>query len=63
MYYHAGIDVSLETANICVVDGAGTVIRELKVEASLEALTRPPGSVSGDARCGSGGIVAGLCAL
>ena len=38
MNYHAGIDVSLETANICIVDDAGTVIRELKVEASPEAL-------------------------
>ena len=38
MHYHAGIDVSLETSNICIVDDEGTVIRELKVETSPEAL-------------------------
>ena len=38
MNYHAGIDVSLETSNICIVDDEGTVIRELKVETSPEAL-------------------------
>ena len=32
MHYHAGIDVSLETANICVVDDEGTILLELKVE-------------------------------
>jgi hypothetical protein len=37
MCYHAGMDVSLETANICIVGDAGT-IREHKVEASPEAL-------------------------
>jgi hypothetical protein len=40
MYYHAGIDVSLETANICIVDDAGTVIRELKVEALARSALR-----------------------
>jgi transposase len=38
MHYHAGIDVSLETANICVVDDEGTILLELKVECSPEAL-------------------------
>jgi transposase len=38
MTHYAGIDVSLETSSICVVDGSGTVLRELKVESEPEAL-------------------------
>jgi transposase len=33
MDYFAGIDTSLETANVCIVDGDGTVILEQKVGA------------------------------
>ena len=29
---YAGVDVSLETSSICIVDGAGTIVRELKAE-------------------------------
>lgn len=39
MDYFAGIDGSLETANICIVDQDGTVLREQKVECTPEALT------------------------
>jgi len=31
MTYYAGIDVSLETSSICIVDQAGSIVRELKV--------------------------------
>jgi transposase len=38
MNFHAGIDVSLETSTICILDDEGTVLREAKVETSPEAL-------------------------
>src|ERR1700722_5546149 len=38
MDYFAGIDASLETANICIVDQDGAVLREEKVAAEPEAL-------------------------
>jgi transposase len=38
MDYYAGIDVSLETVNICIVDQDGAVLREEKVAAEPEAL-------------------------
>ena len=28
MEYYAGIDVSLEQSTVCVVDGAGRIVRE-----------------------------------
>ncbi len=31
MDYYAGIDVSLEASSVCVVDGAGKIIKEAKV--------------------------------
>jgi hypothetical protein len=31
MNYYAGIDVSLECSSVCVVDGAGKIVRESKV--------------------------------
>ena len=31
MKYYAGIDVSLEYANVCVVDSSGKIVREGKV--------------------------------
>src|SRR5215831_18907154 len=39
MTYYAGIDVSLESASVCVVDTAGKTIREGKVASEPEALT------------------------
>ena len=38
MEYFAAIDVSLELSSVCVVDGAGQVIREAKVASEPEAL-------------------------
>jgi transposase len=38
MNHYAGIDVSLESSAICVVDGAGKILREAKVESEPEAL-------------------------
>jgi hypothetical protein len=31
MQHYAGIDVSLESASVCVVDAAGRLVRETKV--------------------------------
>jgi len=31
MEHYAGIDVSLESASICVVDAGGRIVREAKV--------------------------------
>ena len=38
MTHYAGIDVSLETSSICIVDGSGAVRRELKAASEPEAL-------------------------
>src|SRR2546422_7162683 len=38
MNHYAGIDVSLESSTICVVDGAGKILREAKVASEREAL-------------------------
>jgi transposase len=38
MYHYAGIDVSLECSAVCVVDGAGKILREGKVASEPEAL-------------------------
>ena len=38
MTYHAGIDVSLETSSICIVDAQGAIRREFKVESEPEAM-------------------------
>jgi transposase len=35
---YAGIDVSLECSSVCVVDGAGKIVRESKVASEPEAL-------------------------
>ena len=40
MEYFAGIDVSLEQSSVCVVDGAGRIVRETKVASEPEALVR-----------------------
>ena len=31
MFHYAGIDVSLEASSVCVVDGAGKIVREAKI--------------------------------
>lgn len=38
MKYYAGIDVSLELSSVCVVDAAGKIITEAKVESHPEAI-------------------------
>jgi transposase len=38
MDYYAGIDVSLEASSVCVVDGAGKIIREAKIFSEPEVL-------------------------
>ena len=38
MEHYAGIDVSLESASICVVDASGRIVREAKVASEPEAL-------------------------
>jgi transposase len=40
MEHYAGIDVSLELSSVCVVDGAGRIVREAKVPSEPEALVR-----------------------
>jgi len=38
MAQYAGLDVSLEQTSVCVVDGAGRILREAKVASEPEAL-------------------------
>ena len=38
MEYYAGIDVSLESSSICVVDASGRIVREAKIASEPEAL-------------------------
>ena len=38
MQHHAGLDVSLEETSVCIVDGAGKIIRETQVAFEPEAL-------------------------
>jgi transposase len=53
MTHYAGIDVSLETSSICIVDSSGAVLRELKAESEPEALAAAlTGTGLEFARCG-----------
>jgi transposase len=38
MDHYAGIDVSLEASSVCVVDGAGKIVREAKIASEPDAL-------------------------
>jgi transposase len=38
MEHYAGLDVSLEQTSVCVVDGEGRIVREVKVASEPEAL-------------------------
>jgi transposase len=38
MEHYAGIDVSLDTVSVCIVDGTGKVLREAKVASEPDAL-------------------------
>ena len=37
-YFAAGLDVSLETVSICIVDAAGDILLEKKIEAEPAAI-------------------------
>jgi len=39
MEFFVGLDVSVKTTSICVIDAAGTIIREGKAESSPEAIS------------------------
>lgn len=39
MIYYAGMDVSLEETTVCIVDGAGAIVREARVASDPAALT------------------------
>lgn len=39
MDHYAGIDVSLESSSLCVVDASGRVVYETKIVSEPEALT------------------------
>src|SRR5512135_2496064 len=38
MDYYAGIDVSLESSSLCVVDASGKIVKEAKLSSEPEAL-------------------------
>ena len=63
MEHYAGIDVSLESSSVCVVDVTGRIVREAKIASEPEALTAwfkglgfelSPGSGWKPARCRNG---------
>ena len=37
MAYFAGLDVSVKETSVCIVDGAGKVVREVKVASEPDA--------------------------
>jgi predicted NBD/HSP70 family sugar kinase len=39
MVYFAGLDVSVEDTNACIVDGTGKIVREVKVVSEPQALS------------------------
>jgi len=58
MEHYAGIDVSLESASLCVVDATGRIMRETKVASEPEVLI---GWFRGfGLGCGAIGLEAGL---
>ena len=38
MEHYAGIDVSLDSASVCIVDAQGKIVKEAKVASEPEAL-------------------------
>ena len=38
MEYYSGIDVSLKDSSVCIVDGKGKIVREVKVASEPELL-------------------------
>ena len=60
MEYFAGLDVSLETVNVCIVNAAGDVLLEKKIAAEPATIVSLPDSMEAIAskpserwRCGS----------
>jgi predicted NBD/HSP70 family sugar kinase len=47
MEHYAGIDVSLESASVCVVDASGRIIREAKVGSEPDRLVAWAWSAAG----------------
>jgi transposase len=39
MEHYVGIDVSLESSSLCVVDATGRIVREAKIASEPEALS------------------------
>ena len=61
MEHYAGIDVSLESASVCVVEAGGRIVREAKVASEPDALIALVWQVGGRGladRVGSGSAVA-----
>ena len=65
MEQYAGIDVSLESASICVVDATGRVVREAKVACEPEVLITRFGKLGGrrnsDRPGGGSAIAMAIC--
>ena len=40
MNYYAGIDVSLESSSVCIVDATGEIVKEARVESHPDALVK-----------------------
>ena len=40
MNYYAGIDVSLESSSVCIVDATGEIVKETRVESHPDALVK-----------------------
>ena len=40
MNYYAGIDVSLESSSVCIVEATGEIVKEAKVESHSDALVK-----------------------
>ena len=40
MNYYAGIDVSLESSSVCIVDATGEIVKEARVESHPQALVK-----------------------
>ncbi len=48
MTYYTGLDVSLRSVSICIVDGQGQVVYEMKVPAEVSAIAKAIRSFSSD---------------
>ena len=42
MNYFAGLDVSVKDTSVCIVDGTGKIVREVKVASEPQALLAVP---------------------